>query len=140
MESGGGPTRPSSEGQVETLSRPQALELLRRKLKSLTDEDHCMCVAAARAGVFCRGFGRLSDQEFRRRFDWIARKRPHASRSELEEIVNRYHLGRQEVTGAALCCDLETREHASCDGWNTFDNPTLEGFCQELLGRAIRIG
>lgn len=140
MENGGGPTRPSSEGQVEKLSRPQAVELLRRKLKSLTDEEHCMCGAAAKIGVFCRGFARLSDQEFRSRFDWIARKRPRASRSELEKIVNLYHLGRQEVTGAVLCCDLETREHASCDGWSTFDNPTLEAFCQELLGRAIRIG
>ena len=140
MEISGGPTRPSSEGQVEELSRPQAVELLRGKLKSLTDEDHCMCAAAAKAGVFCRGFGRLSDQEFRRRFDWIVRTRPRASRSELEEIVNLYHLGRQEATGTALCCDLETREHTSCDGWNTFDNPTLEAFCQELLGWAIRIG
>jgi hypothetical protein len=91
-------------------------------------------------GVFCRGFARLSDQEFRRRFDWIVRTRPACSRAELEEVVNLYHLGRQEVTGAALCCDLETREHASCDGWNTFDNATLEQFALELLGRSIRIG
>lgn len=126
--------------EPEKLNRPQAIALLRAKLKSMTDDEHCMCAAAAKAGVFCRGFARLSDQEFRGRFDWIARKRPHASRPELEKIVNLYHLGRQEVTGTALCCDLETREHAACDGWNTFDNPTLEAFCQELLGRTALIG
>lgn len=126
--------------EPEKLNRPQAIALLRTKLKSLTDEDRCMCAAAAKAGVFCRGFGRLSDQEFRRRFDWIVRTRPRAPRAELDEIVNLYHLGRQEVTGTVLCCDLETREHAGCDGWNTFDNSTLEAFCQELLGRTVLIG
>jgi hypothetical protein len=99
-----------------------------------------MCAAAARAGVFCRGFARLSDDEFRRRFHWITSKRPEASREELEEIVNQYQLGRQEVTGAAICCDVETKEHTGCDGWNTFDNTTLETLCCELLGRVVQVG
>ena len=140
MESSTGGSPPRGIESPDRISRPQAIELLRTKLKSMTDDEHCMCAAAAKVGVFCKGFARLNDQEFRSRFDWIARKRPNVPRSELEEIVNLYHLGRQEVTGTALCCDLETREHASCDGWNTFDNPTLEAFCQELLGRVVRIG
>jgi hypothetical protein len=130
---------PGSE-RVESLSRPQAIAILREKLKGLTNEEHCMCAAAARAGVFCRGFARLSDEEFRQRFHWIAVKRPGTSRKDLEEIVNLYHLGRQEVTGAAICCDVETREHTGCDGWNTFDNATLEAFFQEIVGRPARIG
>jgi hypothetical protein len=121
------------------ISRPEAIAMLRGKLTSLTDADHCMCSAAARAGIFCRGFARLSDEEFRQRFHWIVSKRPGASRPELEEVVNLYHLGRQEATGTPLCCDLETREHASCDGWNTFDNTTLETFCWEILHRRVRI-
>jgi hypothetical protein len=126
--------------EATRLSRPEAIVLLRDKLRMLTDADHCMCAAAARAGVFCRGFARLSDADFRSRFDWIVRKRPRASRAELEEVVNLYHLGRQEVTGTALCCDLETREHTSCDGWNTFDNETLQTFIRELTGREVLIG
>lgn len=129
-----------SHGFVEHLTRPQAIEGIRRKLLQLTDENHCMCAAAARLGVFCRGFRRLSDEEFRQRFGWIARKRPKASRAELEELVTLYHLGRQEVTGSVLCCDLETREHSSCDGWNTFDNRTLEQFYLELTGQPVQIG
>lgn len=125
---------------IQHLSRPQAIEVLREKLKSVTDEDHCMCAAAARMGIFCRGFARLSDEEFRKRFRWIASTRPGAVRKDLEEVVNLYHLGRQEVTGAAICCDVETREHAGCDGWNTFDNATLETFFQEIVGRPARIG
>jgi len=133
-------TRHTGVAGVRRLTRPEAIELLRKKLRSLTDADHCMCAAAARAGVFCRGFAGLSDEEFRRRFHWITSKRPSASRKELEEIVNQYQLGRQEATGAAICCDVETKEHAGCDGWNTFDNPTLETFCCELLGRVVQVG
>ena len=121
------------------LSRPQAIALLRQKLVSLTDSDHCMCAAAARAGVFCKGFSKLSDKEFRSRFDWITRTRPGASRAELEEVVNLYHLGRMEATGAALCCDLETRERTSCGGWNMFDNETIQSFVLELTGYKVRI-
>lgn len=124
---------------IQRLSRPQAIEILREKLKSLTDENHCVCAAAARMGIFCRGFARLSDEEFRKRFHWIVSTRPGTPRKDLEEVVNLYHLGRQEVTGAAICCDLETREHAGCDGWNTFDNATLEAFFQEIVGRPARI-
>jgi hypothetical protein len=44
-----------------------------------------------------------------------------------------------EVTGCPICCDLETREHSGCDGWNTFDNRQLEGFYAALIGRPIEI-
>ncbi len=125
---------------VEYLSRPVAIERMRKVMKALTDEENCMCMAAARLGIFCRGFHHLSDDEFRQRFHWITRTRPGAPREELERVVSLYHCGRVEVTGAALCCDVETREHQGCDGWNTFDNPSLEAFYLQLTGRHARIG
>ena len=130
---------PRAIQKVEHLSRPQAIQVLREKLQSVCDDEHCACAAAAHLGVFCKGFSGMSDKTFRRRFDWIARTRPRATRAELEELVSLYHRGRQEVTGATLCCDAETREHCACDGWNMFDNPRLEKFCRELAGRSIRI-
>ena len=87
-----------------------------------------------------RDQGSLSDEEFRRRFHWIARKRPGASREELERLVSLYHCGRQEATGSALCCDIETREHDGCDGWNSFDNRSLEEFFLKMTGHPARIG
>jgi hypothetical protein len=122
------------------LSRPEAIGQLRDKLKTLTDSEHCVCAIAERLGFPCHGFSQLSDAEFVKRFDWIARTRPHATRKELEEYVNLYLLGRQESTGAALACDVETREHDLCGGWNTFDNAQLEGFFKEVFGRAVSIG
>lgn len=124
---------------VERLSRPAAIERIRANMKALTDDEHCACATAARFGVLCGGFRNVSDSELRRRFDWISRSRPNASRQELEQLVSDYHLGRQEVTGASLCCDLETREHCACDGWNMFDNQTLERFCLELTEQPVRI-
>jgi hypothetical protein len=126
--------------EVDTLSRPQAIERIRGALLASARSEECACAVAARRGVFCRGFSALSDAQFRKRFDWIAARRPKATRAELEELVSQYHLARQEVRGTALCCDVETREHCACDGWNRFDNRILEKFCLELTGRPVRIG
>ena len=130
----------STPNATQDFSRPQAIEALREKLKSLTDADHCVCAVAERLGLPCGGFTQYSDDEFRSRFAWIANKRPHATRAELEEAVNLYLLGRQEATGAVLACDVETREHDACSGWNTFDNAALEALFEKVFGRPARIG
>ena len=122
------------------LSRPQAIERIRESLKALTDGEHCACAVAGRLNVFCGGFRALSDEKFRTRFSWISSKRPRASREELEDIVSLYHLGRQEIGQLSLCCDVETREHCACDGWNRFDTPALERFVYELTGASVRVG
>jgi hypothetical protein len=125
---------------TDYVSRPQAIERIRGALLERARDEECACGTAARIGVFCQGFRMLTDVELRRRFDWISRTRPGVSRAEMEHLVSLYHLGRQEVRGAALCCDVETREHCACDGWNRFDNATLEKFCFDLTGRSIQIG
>jgi hypothetical protein len=122
------------------ISRPQAIERIREMLVTLTGEDECSCSTTARYGVLCRGLTGLSLEDLRKKYPWIARPRPKATREELIELVTLYHLGRQTATGAALCCDVETREHCGCDGWNLFDNPTLERFYQEMTGEPVEIG
>ena len=126
--------------RVESLSRPAAICLLRERLTALCREGECACAATARLDVFCGGFRALTDRELRERFPWIARSRPNASREELEKLISLYHLGRQEVDGMTLCCDVETREHCACDGWNRFDNLALEGAVLELTGRHVVVG
>jgi hypothetical protein len=134
------PPQNETPPQVVELSRPQAIDEIRKILKALPQDDVCACAITARYGIFCQGFARYSDDELKSRFAWIARPRPKASRAELERLASAYHLGRQEVTGAELCCDLETREHCGCDGWNTFDNHALEDLYSNLTGRRVRIG
>jgi len=122
------------------MSRPEAIAALREKLRGQTDPDHCVCAVAARLGFPCQGFAQFSDEELRRRFPWIAARRPGATRVQLETLVNAYVLGRQEVAGAALACDVETREHDLCGGWNGFDNSRLEEFYRNVFGQPVSIG
>lgn len=129
----------TEENAGEHLSRPAAIALVRERLSALVAEGECACATTARVGVFCGGFSELSDRELRNRFPWIARTRPGASREEMEGLISLYHLGRQEVAGLPLCCDVETREHCGCDGWNRFDNLALEGAVLELTGRRVVI-
>ena len=124
---------------MERLSRPAAIAQLRERLSALAREGDCACATTARLDVFCAGFSALSDREMRERFSWIARTRPGASREEMERLVSLYHLGRQEVAALPLCCDVETREHCGCDGWNRFDDLALEGAVLELTGRNVVI-
>ncbi len=122
------------------LTRPQAIAAIRERLAKLCDEEHCACSAAAHLGVMCKGFAAMTDDQLRKRFDWIARRRPDASREELERLVSLYHIGREEVGGFQLCCDAETRDHCGCDGWNQFDNTRLAETYKELTGREAIIG
>jgi len=122
------------------ISRPDAIAAFREKLRGLTDADHCVCAVATRVGLPCGGFAQFSDEKLRDRFPWIAERRPDASRGELEEVINGYILGRQEVAGAALACDVETREHDLCGGWTSFDNSRLEELYRRVFGRPVSIG
>lgn len=128
-----------SSSAPERVTRPQAIQRIRQTLGALTDDENCACSVAARYGVLCGGFSKLPDKEFRNRFPWISAKRREATREELEHLVSAYHLGRQQLKSDGICCDVETREHCVCDGWNQFDNAELEKFCLEITGSRISI-
>jgi len=131
----------TAEGFAERLTRPEAIARIRTTLSALTDDENCACSVAARYGVLCQGFTKLPERAFRDRFSWIASTRPQASRGELEQIVTAYHQGRLQVYGGGgICCDVETREHCACDGWNQFDAAALEKFCLEITGQRVSIG
>jgi hypothetical protein len=134
--------RTSSEAllRIERLSRPDVIARLRETLKGYADVDHCLCTAVGRLGVFCKGFRGASDAELLSRFAWIARNYRGVPRQRLEELASLYHSGRQTATGAEICCDVETREHGGCDGWNQFDNAALEGFHLALIGSPVKVG
>ena len=70
---------------TKRLSRPEAIERIRVKLKELTDDEHCACSVAGDRGIFCAGFRSLSTG-VPRPLLLIAGKRPAASREELEGL------------------------------------------------------
>jgi hypothetical protein len=124
---------------MKTIQRQQALDDLRAKLLSLTDDEHCTCLVAARLHIYCGGFSQWKYQELKERYGWIVKNRAHVSRPELEDLANRWQLARQFVQGTELACDTQTLEHHTCKGWDGFSDQDLARFYHELLGEAVEI-
>ena len=126
-----------TQPKTETVNRAEAVNLLRTELVKRTDSETSACKYAADHGVFCRGFARFGDDEMKRRYNWITRRRPDMSREELDEIANRWQLARQDVDAMPVACDVQQMEHDMCRGWDDFSNDELAGFYRELTGKPI---
>lgn len=124
---------------VESVSRNELIERLRSLLLEFSNEETSVCKAAMERGVFCRGFSRYTDGQLKRRYDWIVRKRPGISRTELEQIANYWQLAQQQVHGIGFACDVQTRLHDTCGGWDDFTNQQLADFYGELTDRKIEV-
>ena len=122
-----------------TVPRQDAIARLRRELLRFTDEENSCCKIAAERGIFCKGFHRYTDEELRKRYDWIADRRPGIGREELESIANDWQLAQQEVFELPMACDVQQRVHDTCRGWNDFTNEQLARFYQQLTGEEISI-
>lgn len=125
---------------VETITREQAVDLLRQALLGKTDEENCACRVVAQDGTFCRGFSRFSDEELRERYWWIVRKRREISREELEALGNDWQLAQQDVRDLPLACDVQTVLHDTCHGWDDFSDDQLAAFVRQAFGTDVRIG
>ena len=121
---------------MSAITRNEAIDLLRSEFQKLTDEDHCMCSVAAARGIFCGGFRQYSDDDLRQRYWWIVRRRPSITREQLEQIANDWQLTQQEVKDAPLACDVQTRVHDTCRGWDDFTNEQL---ATAYTGKAVSV-
>lgn len=124
---------------IEPVSRREVIARLRARLEKLAERDLCLCETAGRLGIFCKGFRSFTDAEFRERVGGTVRARKGQPRQALEALVFLEHRKRQEATGARICCDVETTEHAFCAGWNRFGAATLERYHLALIGSPVRI-
>ena len=124
---------------IESVSRKELVERLRIVLRQFADEETSICKAAAERGIFCRGFSRYTEAELQDRYDWIMRKRPGMTREELEQIANYWQLAQQQVHGIGFACDVQTRLHDTCGGWDDFTNGELVGFYMELTGHNVEV-
>jgi hypothetical protein len=124
-----------------TLTRSEAIALLRRKCLALVDEEHSLCQVAARLHILCGGFSQWTAAELRERYDWIVKRRPGLTRAELEDLANRWQLARQFALDEALSCDVQAREkhHPVCHGWDGHPDEDLARFCEELTGEPHRV-
>lgn len=121
----------------KALTRTEAIDRLRDELLKLAGDEESVCKVAAEKNIFCQGFHRSSDGGLRRCYSWLDKKRPGMSRAELEDLANRWQLARQEVNQLPIACDVQQKEHDSCNGWDDFSNADLSRFYLELTGRDL---
>ena len=121
------------------VSRAAAIRMLRDSFIAKTDQEHSMCDVASRERIFCGGFRAWSDQELRTRFATLETRRPGLPRAAFEELANKWQLGRQIVHDSTLACDVQTKEHGTCRGWDAFSNADLERFCTQVLGETFTV-
>lgn len=124
---------------IETLNRSEIISRLRRELMQSTDEENSVCKVAAERGVFCKGFKRYTDDELRKRYDWIVAKNPVMTREDLERIANDWQLAQQEVHELPMACDVQQKVYDTCRGWNDFTDEQLAKFYFQLTGDEIAI-
>jgi hypothetical protein len=115
----------------DPISRNLLIDSLRQKLSDRA-EDHSTCRANAENGIFCLGFCRFSSSELRQKLSWLVEKNPGATRSEIENLGDAWQLGRQEVLGVATACDVQSKEHDLCNGWDDFSDEDLKAFDRSL--------
>ena len=124
---------------MSSLTREEIISRLRDEFTALTDEDHCMCSIAAERGIFCRGFRQFSEEDLRKRYWWIVRRRPSITREQLEQIANDWQLAQQEVKETPLACDFQTKLHDTCRGWDDFSNEQLAKAYQQVTGEKVLV-
>jgi len=124
---------------MSSMTRSEAIAHLRTEFLKLTDDDHSICSVAAERGIFCHGFLQFSEEDLRKRYWWIVCRRPSITRAELEQIANAWQLTQQEVRDVPLACDVQTRLHDTCRGWDDFTNEQLATAYQQLTGEAVSV-
>jgi hypothetical protein len=124
---------------MKTMTRKEAIDHIRAEVSKLVDDEHSVCEVAGRLGIMCRGFKQFSDEELKKRYDWIVAKRNPKTRDELEDLANRWQIARQIVNDRDLSCDVQTLEEDTCKGWNEFSNATLEKYYRQLCGEPIEV-
>jgi len=123
----------------QRLTRHEAIETLRRHLMSLTDDQHSICQVASEHGIFCGGFRRFPDVEFRERFHGSVSRRDGLTRSQQEYLANTWQLARQILQNVGLACDAQIQAHDTCGGWDDFSNEDLARFLRELLAADVTV-
>ena len=125
---------------MKVMTRQAAIGDLRRALVAAAGE-HSICRVAQEKDLFCRGFGQWKLHELKQRYPQITRSRSRLSRSEMEDLADRWQLARQFVRGESLACDVQMQEGQlrTCDAWEGFGDDELERFHLELCGEEIRI-
>lgn len=124
---------------MKTLTRTEAINLLRTELLKHANDDVSICELAAKEGIFCKGFTQWTDEEMFKKYAWIVEKLNVTTREELDTYANMWQLARQEVSGLETACDVQCEEMDTCHGWDTFPNSKISVFLAQVCKVKARI-
>ena len=124
---------------MATITRTEAIDGLRNKFLTMTDDEHSMCEIATEKGIFCNGFRRLTEPELRAKYWWIVRRRPDMTREELEHLANLWQLAQQDVWQTPLACDVQSKVRDTCRGWDDFTNDQLAKYYEQVVGERVSV-
>jgi hypothetical protein len=121
-------------------SREEALEKIRAFLVSETREGEITCQAAARLGIFCRGFDRWSTEQLKQQFPWlVAKLRPDFTREELLQLIVLWDKARMLVDHVSTTCDALAYDHDACLGFDRFSNAELKKLFPQIFSEQDEI-
>ena len=115
-------------------TREQALNRIREFLVANTRDDETTCLAAARLGIFCRGYDQWSTEQLRALYPWLAAKLPpDAPREELLKLIVAWDGARTLVRRAVTTCDAKSADQEACLGFAGFSNEQLKQLLPQLF-------
>jgi hypothetical protein len=126
---------------MKSITRTEALNLLRQRCMVLVDDEHSLCHVAARLKILCGGFSQWTSAELKERYQWILQNRPRMTRQQIEDLANRWQLARQFVSGTEIACDNQIQEklHQTCHGWDEHSLEDLARYCEEMTGEPVEV-
>lgn len=124
---------------AKTITRTEAIALIRESLLEFADDEHSMCEVASRYGIFCGGFAQWNFDQLKEHYDWLVNRRHSITRDELERLANIWQLARQEVQDTELSCDTQAVEHDTCEGWDGWSNEDMAGFIDEFRSLEVDV-
>jgi hypothetical protein len=115
-------------------TREEALNKIREFLVANTRDEETTCQAAARLGIFCRGFDQWDVEQLRALYPWLAKKMPKDTpKEEFLKLVIAWDNARALVHGSPTTCDALALDHDACLGFDRFSNVHLKRMFPQLF-------
>jgi hypothetical protein len=115
-------------------TREEALNKIREFLVANTRDEETTCQAAARLGIFCRGFDQWDVEQLRALYPWLAKKMPKDTpKEEFLKLVIAWDNARALVHKAPTTGDALALDHDVCLGFDRYNDEEIKSLFPQLF-------
>ena len=115
-------------------SRPEAFRRIREFVLSNMRDDETSCQAAARLGLFCRGYDQWTTEQLRGIYPWLAVRLPKdATREQLLKLIVAWDGARMLVHDVPTTCEAKALDHEGCLGLERHKGDSLKKLFPQLF-------